>query len=422
MSNISNTLHRKLRRIAGENVDEKMFGKIPDHHLIIPDLAIYRFSKLTDADQILYGTSTFIDILEKDGKEDELEEFLNIINECVEITRPIVIDALNNDKLDEITLQVYYGKLGLLPWTVSPDTFYQLLPFYQEIEEHCNTYTEKVDHKNVQPFYVEYVQKLKAFLRKALEFDDYLINTQELLQSIIFVLDQKVGKQIKELRKKMKKILRDIEKLYNTKVSNDLFEKFEENGLVYRIIPENFYFYRAFSRNHPPFSKNKYKMSWAGFNFIEIISYARPQEKKNESLSDSVDYCNHMGYVASFRTKAPLKLLDLGDPKTIYQLYQIMDETTIKSLEEGWEYVGGKIKRHSVMQHDGIVSEWLCKNGILGYIGIGFDLHDEIMVCVNEDNYTDLFEITEVHDLVSFIPFCKAPYNQIEYKHMSFYG
>ncbi len=396
-------------------VDEKLFGKIPEHHLIIPELNIYSFqSKVPSYKPILHGTSTFINILEKDGLHDELKEFEDNIKQIVDLCRNNI--DLNKINLKNSVLRLYYREMRLLPWTVSFDTFYELLPHYERLLAIEKAHPEVIDRRNPQPFYIEYLEELKSFISRAMEKDDYIINNCDFFTSI---LDLNTGDLVQKLREKMNTIIGRIKSEYCTKYPIERFEEIVENGIVFRMIPENFVFHRSYQRGHHPFGKQKYKMMWAGFNFLQIMSYGLPKEQKDKTLSASVDYCNRIGFVSTFRAKQPLKLIDMSNAQTITRLGELMDEKTRASLKRGW---GSDGKRTSFMNDDGNVAEWLCDNGYLGYLGLGLDgLHDEVMICVNELTYEPYFEIIDVNDMRDLIPFCRAPYNQIEYHHFEGY-
>ena len=257
--------------------------KMPDHHRIFPSNRLLAGDS-DDYGLDIYGTSTSLNILIKDGKleeakflEDKIheksEEIRNILTQIFEIDDSYS-DLPDNEYLN-MTLfskhQVCKSDFKfqiLLPFTVSKDTFNTCYPVYNElIRSHLN-YEDRFEveinkeYSNINnllgniPYKivtynkacVDVIKGIKQYIKMFLSNDDFLINSYKFMYSLFEPkhelynrLEQSVYKDY-FIEKYCIPILNNIRSLYKIRYH---FEEEVISSIKYKIIPKDFLFYRA---------------------------------------------------------------------------------------------------------------------------------------------------------------------------------
>ena len=401
------------------------FAEIPETHLIIPTTNVYKYTQTSYDKNNMYGTSTILSGL-RDSNKDVYDKLQEMIKTFCNNVRSYLYKALDDDEYIKSSYNYFdnYGKLStqMLPWTVNEDTFRTLLPMYQELQTYIKDhYWEKLYDETYDEYYTEHnpdgcIPAIKKYLRNAFQYDDYIVNAWFSIIQIVKTPRQ-FSDSYYQIYNLSKKVIDAIQKKYTNNVSIDLFETHRENDIKYVVIPKDFYFYRGYEEHM--FSTD---MTWVGFDFMNVVSYATPSIK-NSRATDSIDYCSRVGSVVEMRTKKPLKLIDLNDAQTVKAIMRRMDKKVRNAFLTDWKVVNDKVERQSNLKNDMISSKWICSNGYDGYIGIGNKmLHDEVMICMNNDTYLSFVDIIKTYDVRDMIPFCKAPYNQIVYDYITYHG
>jgi hypothetical protein len=192
--------------------------KIPDYHILFNGKLVAG----TREDHIdVYGTSTYLNILEKDGKAVELNNLKDEIHRISEEIRGILTHILDEDdsyeKFDMNKYKEYtmfnYGFICkdideeklflLLPPSVSESTFNTIYPAYEEIihsekssvlrekvlveskEEKKTNFFSSFKGPKIQIIYTDdcrqIIKKIKWFIRQFMTNDDYIINAYKYL-------------------------------------------------------------------------------------------------------------------------------------------------------------------------------------------------------------------------------------------------
>jgi hypothetical protein len=429
--------------------------KMPDYHILFSGKLIAG----TTQDHIdVYGTSTYLNILQKDEKNDELTHLKDEIHKISDEIRSILTDILDEDDgYERFDMKKYTGYtmfnmssicrraddvklLLLLPPSVSSDTFNTLYPAYKEIMdfEEKSVLAQQVADSNgadskkkfdaVSDFFStfnkgkpsfktvytdecrEFIKKIKWFIREFMTNDDYIINAYKYLPFNKIEDDDRMARlmQIEEenvIGKLCQKVFDDIYHQYKIRYQ---FNERVIDGLKYKIIPEGFLFYRAYPNIKPPFPTERPYMH-LGFSFLEISMYSAAKEEdvykqigERQIYTQSV--CNLIGNVATFRAKKELKLLDLNDVETVEKLREILsvrsqysegDKIVLENFKKGWIIKDGIIKRYSEYKADYSVAQWVYDNNYDGFIGYGIkDFHDEVCVCSSKSK-KDIEEVVE---------------------------
>lgn len=460
--------------------------KMPDHHRIL-DRENLLAGQGREGDLGVYGTSTALNILTQDGKVQEAIKLESDIMYESEKIRQMIFKIIEEDNAqfekgyDEYVKKSLFNiknlcffnqQLVLLPFSVSKDTFNTCYPFYEQLNilhsNHKDRYEQiEIDEeekqtkqsKNIDDFFstfssvkkkpkkivyrdscMDYIKAIKQYLNTFLYNNDYVINSfkyiplilkgeyeNELIDDLLEIVTQnKIGKICN-------KIFADVRKEYKTKF---IFDEIVEKGLTYKIIPENFLFYRSYPSTDPPFPKRRPEV-WVGFSFIDVVSYATPQDKTFEDRNldfTSENYCELLGSVSTFKVKKQLKLLDMGSVETIKSLMEILErdnKSVLKALIDGWEITVKKgqeiINRKSKYEGDSKFADWLYENSYDGYIGYNLPgLHDEC--CISRDkSLEDLEEpikgmgskfplqLLNSFPMKQIVPVCQEPFSKINY-------
>ncbi len=439
--------------------------KMPDHHKILTSNNL--IAAMSEAGEFdIYGTSTIIDILEKDGNVDTLTELKKKIEETNESVRSILTEMLKQDDLAEskdyekntlfdITELCKWNRyILLLPFTVSEDTFNILYPFYDELVKLHSNYKDRYQQEEVKTTAVsddffasyfkpapkivytktcfDYVKAVKEYIRFALSNDDYIINSYKYISSA-FNYKGDLAKRLvqiaeeNEVGKMCRRVINDIKQQYKQYYT---FDEVRENGIKYKVIPTGFLFYRSYPSVDPPFPKKR-PYVFVGFSFLDIVSYSTPQEQDfidSDLAENSYDYCKLLGNVSTLRLKKELKLLDLNDTETVKSLRQIMEPNVQKSFDKGWILEDDIVNRRSNFKDDAIVAQWIYDNNYDGYIGYGIPgLHDEC--CISsikalqhlEEPIKGMglkfpLEILASFSMKKMVPICRDPFTKINYR------
>lgn len=460
-------------------MDEKLEEIIvPDHHRIFsyPQL----LAGHTERGELdIYGTSTILNILMLDGKVEELNDLEEEIRQMSEKIRGLFthlfnIDDMYNEEDDELYMQnTVFSKISLckfnmslvlLPFTVSKDTFNTCFPIYErlillhsnykeryeEIESSVSSVSSASSASSISSFFkkkpptivkykkacADYLKGLKEYIRLFLSNDDFLINTYK---HIAYIFDDKKPEtkdfvsDLIEITNENKialigeKVLSDIKNLYTTRY---VFNEVVENGIKYKLIPEDFLFYRSYPSCNTPFSTHR-PYTYVGFSFNEIIGYTRPHEKDLKELTGE-EYCKLLGLVSTLKTDRQLKLVDMGHIDTLKEIFKLMNTETKQAFNKVWklEMKDGVeiIKRKSNLYDDSTVSQWLYDNDFEGYIGYGvIGLHDECVI-TRDKSKEHLIEkipgfgmkfplkIVNTFPMKNLIPLCQDPFNLINYR------
>lgn len=439
--------------------------RMPDHHRILTSNNLLAGTG-SAGDIGIYGTSTILEILERDGNSNlkrELEEKMtenigeirSLFLEILDQDDSIVENYFNNSLFDIRELCLFNSHIVLLPPTVSKDTFNTFYPFYEQLVNLSDKYKNRYDQVDIKDeeseskidvissFFSkkgpkkknvynrnceEYIKGLKEYLRVVIDNDDYLINSYKYLYSF-FNLKLELAKNIQKMAeenvvgKLCEKVILDIKKQYNTSYS---FNEITKDGIKFKTIPAGFLLYRSYPSFDPPFPKRR-PYVWAGFSFLDVVNYSTPKEEEVDN--SSYDYCTKIGNVSTFRTKCNLNLIDLGDLQTVMVLREKMDEKTSESFSKGWVIdKNSNVVRKSEYEADAIVAQWLYDNGYDGYIGYGIPgIHDEC--CISQDRrLKDMeetikgmgqkfpLEIRNIFPMQQLLPMCQEPFTKIDYK------
>lgn len=473
-------------------------SKMPDHHKILDRNNLFAAEK-KNCGLDVYGTSTALNILTLDGKIEQKMELEDVIRNKSQKIRNTLSAILDEDDAEfEKGYDSYvknsllniknlcfarFTNIILLPHTVSVDTFNTCYPFYRQLEIMNKNYTdedmyEKVEKKQeedeksltatnrVDSFFslfssvkkkpeeiiykqacMTYINAIKHFLRMFLNNDDYLINSY--IYFTQFLKNQYDYERIDDFYEHINdttiqtlcyKVFADVRKLYKVKYT---FDEVVENGLKYKIIPENFIFYRSYPSSNPPFPKSRPQV-WVGFTYIDTVGYGTPESShfdedekrgRQKMKKTSINYCQLLGNVSTFRLKKELKLIDIGSVETIENLMKILQRKNntkvLKALETGWKIIEEKgnkrIQRESEYEADSIFADWLYESGYDGYIGYGLQgLHDEC--CISRDKSLEHIEepilgmglkfpleLLDSLPIKQIIPLCNEPFSKINY-------
>jgi len=445
---------------------------MPDHHrLLTSNNLVKGIGQPGDMD--IYGTSTILEILEKDDSSESKKDLDDKIKTISEELRTILFEILYQDNAISEESEEYYlsntlfnveqlcrfnDYIILLPPTVSRDTFNTLYYSYiglvqlhsnytkrykEEIQQEekksqskadiISSFLKKTSKPKKKIIYTtdcsDYIKGIKQYLEIALKDDDYIINSYKYIINLFRTdLDQVVTlNRIMEnnvVEKMCRQVTLDIKEKYRAVYNFD--EVIEEDGMKYKIIPEGFLVYRGYSKLASPFPKTRPYVC-VGFSFLDTVNYGKPDEEEF-STNLSNDYCTLLGNVATLKTKTSLKLLDLKDLQTVELLRAKMDKKTLKSFSKGWIVKDDNVTRKSEYKDDDVVYQWLYDNNYEGYIGYGIPgLHDEACIS-NDKRLKDIKEyikgngqkfplqLRNSFPMKQLVPICQEPFTQINYK------
>jgi hypothetical protein len=126
------------------------------------------------------------------------------------------------------------------------------------------------------------------------------------------------------------------------------------------------------------------KHDYFGFDYRTTIAY----QTSRQTTEISGDWVKKKSGISVFTTKEELQVLDLTDVNTVRMIGKRMlekgDVEIYKSFSVAWKILEEeqKIRRSSGSgAYDDITVNWLCANGFDGYIGYGFSLSDELVLC-----------------------------------------
>jgi hypothetical protein len=417
----------------------------------------------------IYGTSTILEILEKDNNSESKKDLDDKIRTISEELRSILSKILDQD--NSISEKYYLSKtlfdvkklcrfndyIILLPPTVSRDTFNTFYSFYIELVNLYSNYTKRYKEeiqqeekksqskadiissflkKTSKPkkkiIYTtdcsEYIKAIKQYLKMVLINDDYIINSYKYIINLFRTnLEfQPTLNRIMEnnvIEKMCRQVTLDIKEKYRAVYNLD---EVIEDEMKYKIIPEGFIVYRGYSNLASPFPKTKPYVC-VGFSFLDTVNYGTP-DVEEFSTNLSHDYCKLLGNVATLKTKTSLKLLDLKDLQTVKLLREKMNAITLESFSKGWIVKDDNVTRKSEYKDDDVVYQWLYDNDYEGYIGYGIPgLHDEACIS-NNKRLKDIeepikgmglkfpLELRNSFSMKQLVPICQEPFSQINYK------
>lgn len=247
----------------------------------------------------------------------------------------------------------------------------------------------------------KFVQKrvVNTLVKKIINNDEYLsvLNLFFLHDVNTFTLDKSLNYEISKhfqiiydlYVESVKKILSKFI-LRNIKFDPVVFE----NGIVSSYVPVGTYLYRGFGSDRSglglSFSRQH---DYFGFDYKTTIVY----QTSRATLDYAGNWVKQKSGFSVFMTINDLKVLDLTKTSTVQKVMDLMnkenDQETLDSFTLGWNIRNGKIQRSSGSgATDDVTVNWLCKHGFSGYIGYGFALHDELVLCSPR---TDLKLITK---------------------------
>ena len=414
---------------------------IPKEHNVV--LSIYSNHHRSSP----YGTSAFLKILKTPSTIPELNEFLKIKKkEFIELRDNIydtrqqkLTDLVYNlemcDNEDEILryispsehIQKYkLSQIILNPW-ISTDTFNYFIANFQGFFEQDDISPFLIRNLVMEINDIKIKSIKKDFLLNWGFFPNYLVNTPDWIYTDIYS-DNEYAKRLKKL---MDKVVLQIQSAY--KIDSSQFIEISlssEKALpaisrrtdpaislrservkpaASRLIPEGFYFYRAYEKDKDIWGDLENGM-WASVNGSDIIAYITSQIGRAEdgSINNTLfDYCEGVRNLAVFKTNRALNLLDFSKKGTKEYIYHKMEESGRNDLAELFKNTYITI-RDSDKQDDQKIAIWLCENGYDGYIGFQDPFfHDEVMICRQRESLT-LLELYNGNDIGLTI--CEEPY------------
>ena len=244
---------------------------------------------------------------------------------------------------------------------------------------------------------VSLIQKktaLNTFFKKIMDNEEYL----SYLKYFMFdkISFSKCGKQTCMAENQSTESIREIFEMYDLATKQILqkykleqiisfYSKQKDDGLKYAIIPGGTFLYRGFGSDRSgiglSFSR---KHDYFGFDYGTTIAY----QTSRQTTEIAGDWAKKKSGVSVFTVKDNLHVLDLTDVNTVRLIGEKMlengDVEIYNSFSVGWKILEKeqKIRRSSGSGAcDDITVNWLCANGFDGYIGYGFTLSDELVLC-----------------------------------------
>jgi hypothetical protein len=369
-----------------------------------------------------YGSSHFRKIMEDKGES--TLELDRLVFDSADIRRNAIINLLKRDNIlnnSSITERIATSSFLLNIW-ISAETF-----------EKCRSFIMK----NNITFDEE---DIRDFLKFVLDNDDFLANWGHLPG----ILNMKGTEGIEEHQdQELSNYMQIKKKEWWSKLPPSEYPKsiIRTDDPYIKIIKKDTLLFRGY-KNYRGYADQYRSFAWVGLEYTksQLWNYAIPPDREDnpkylrllpvEENSQSFDfdflfdYCQSVGGIAVFRVKKDLEVLDFSNIVTLRYITNYMKELNapdkvVKAFASNWKQRDSDsnpdipaFQRFSVDVTDEYVADWLCDNGIGGYVSIGVSgLHDEALICDFHDK-TEYVGTYELSDVVQF-HMCEFPYNQV---------
>jgi hypothetical protein len=375
------------------------------------------YNKDVAGDMLVYGSYHMRKILLERGES--TLELDRLVIDSAETRAELLNDLLQKPNILSktlLSLREDIAKNGiesiLLNTQLSPDLFAELL-----------TYIRETDVKLTE-------ESMRSFIEHIINFDEYLANWGLLPILIPTPGSQNMIGMEQDLANyvytKVKKLQNDekIDLSYKMNISTTT------NPYI-KILRKGTKLVRGY-KNYRGYVDESRSYSWFGLEHMtkRLAIYAIPtavEDKeqyfdklgvKDNFMFDFLhDYCKAVGGVAVYQVKADMKLLDFSDIVTLryvtnYMREQNAPEIVINAFVRNWQIKDDEFARNSVDVTDGIVADWLCREGFGGYLALGTKgLHDEVLIC-DVKSRLEFVDAYRLQDVANF-HLCDWPYTDV---------
>lgn len=274
-----------------------------------------------------------------------------------------------------------------------------------------------VDNMNI--IRIRYVWS--QIIKFALTNDDFIINGDDFIRQYISVArPPRSNSLIHEMRRSKEKVIASFRKMWFRKnwdydaialpVTTNMFSFLQQT--VSRKIAKNTIFYRGSKSNT---KQIKYKTAWFGMEPFTAMGYIIPATEMDVEDSTLQSYCKAVGVISAFKVKKKFFIIDLSNVKNVKFLQNMIKNTTSNEILEAyntsWSLLDNEsvVIRKSILKKDLLWTDWLCKQGFVGYVANkGMGLHAEIFLC-DWKNYVDYLGSYDNERVLQF-GFCTEPY------------